>query len=170
MTSRLFTIFSLLILGVGSQGVARSNPYDIVVYGGTSAAVTTAVQASKMGKTVAIVCPDQHLGGLTSGGLGWTDSGKKEAIGGLSGEFYHRVWKHYQQPAAWKWEEQSKFGNKNQSGLGSDPQEARMWVFEPHVAEKVFEDFVGEYEIPVFRDHWLDRKKVSSSKMVVSGQ
>ena len=49
--------------------------YDVVIYGGTSAAIIAAVQAKKMGKTVIVVSPDRHLGGLSSGGLGWTDSG-----------------------------------------------------------------------------------------------
>ena len=34
-----------------------------------------------------------------------------------------------------------------------------MWIFEPHVAEQVFEDLVKEHEIPVDRDEWLDRAK-----------
>jgi hypothetical protein len=42
---------------------------DIIVYGGTSAAVMACVQASKLGKTVVMVSPDKHLGGLPSGGL-----------------------------------------------------------------------------------------------------
>ena len=49
-----------------------------MTYGGTSAGVIAAVQAKKMGKTVLIVSPDKHLGGLTSSGLGWTDSGNNE--------------------------------------------------------------------------------------------
>jgi hypothetical protein len=32
-----------------------------------------------------------------------------------------------------------------------------MWIFEPHVAEQVFEDYVKEFQIPVHRDEWLDR-------------
>ena len=44
--------------------------YDLVVYGGTSAGVVAAVQARKMGRSVVLVCPDIHLGGLSSGGLG----------------------------------------------------------------------------------------------------
>ena len=72
--------------------------YDVVVYGGTSAGVIAAVQAKKMGKSVVIVCPDKHLGGLSSGGLGFTDTGDKSVIGGLSREFYHRIWQHYQEP------------------------------------------------------------------------
>ena len=54
-----------------------------------------AVQVEKMGKSVVIISPDKHLGGLSSGGLGWTDSGDKSVIGGLSREFYYRVWQHY---------------------------------------------------------------------------
>ncbi|WP_417735705.1 FAD-dependent oxidoreductase [Rosistilla oblonga] len=140
-----------------SHAFAKEYHHDIVIYGGTSAAVTTAVQATQMGRSVVIVSPDKHLGGLTAGGLGWTDSGNKAAIGGLSGEFYHRVWKHYQNPEAWNWEEQSKFGNRNQSGLGGDEDEARMWVFEPHVAEQIYDNWVAEEKIPVYRDQWLDR-------------
>ena len=71
---------------------------DIVIYGGTSAAITAAVQAKQMGKSVVIVSPDKHLGGMSSGGLGCTDTGNKAVIGGLSREFYHRVWQHYQKP------------------------------------------------------------------------
>jgi hypothetical protein len=37
--------------------------------------------------------------------------------------------------------------------------EQTMWIFEPHVAEAVFEDWVAEAKIPVVRDAWLDRAK-----------
>jgi hypothetical protein len=70
---------------------ARAAEYDVVIYGGTSAGVIAAVQAKKMGKSAIIVCPDKHLGGLSSGGLGWTDTGNKAVIGRLSREFYHRI-------------------------------------------------------------------------------
>src|ERR1043165_4864601 len=87
---------------------------DVCIYGGTSGGVIAAVQAKKMGKSVVIVSPDKHLGGLSSGGLGWTDTGNKAVIGGLSREFYHRVWQHYDQPDAWKWQPRDAFGNKGQ--------------------------------------------------------
>ena len=62
----------------------RAEEHDVVIYGGTSAAVVAAVQAKRMGKSVVVVSPDRHLGGLSSGGLGWTDSGDKTVIGGLA--------------------------------------------------------------------------------------
>ncbi len=49
----------------------------MVVYGGTSAAVTAAVEAARLGRSVIVVSPDTHLGGLSSGGLGFTDTGRK---------------------------------------------------------------------------------------------
>lgn len=143
---------------------------DVIVYGGTSAAITAAVQVKQMGKSVIVVSPDKHLGGLSSGGLGFTDTGDKSVIGGLAREFYHRVYLHYQQPEAWQWQKMSEYGNKGQGTPAMDGTERTMWIFEPHVAEKVFEDFVKEHHITVLRDEWLDREKgvVTKNGAIVS--
>ena len=133
--------------------------HDVVIYGGTSAAVIAAVQARTLGKSVIIVSPDKHLGGLTSGGLGWTDSGKKEVIGGLSREFYHRAWQHYQKPGAWRQQKREEYGNKGQGHSAIDDTLQCAWVFEPHVAERIFDDWVQELAIPVVREALLDRAK-----------
>lgn len=138
---------------------ATGRNYDVVIYGGTSAAVTAAVQAKKMGKSVIVVSPDKHLGGLSAGGLGWTDSGNKTVIGGLSKEFYHRIWKHYNQPAAWTWEKAEEYRTGTRTKTAMNDVDQTMWNFEPHVAEKVFEDFIRDYKIKVDRDQWLDREK-----------
>ena len=133
--------------------------HDIVIYGGTSAAVIAAVQARKMGRSVVVVCPDRHLGGLSSGGLGFTDTGDKSVIGGLARDFYHRVWKHYDTPGAWRWQARAEYGNKGQGTPAIDGAQRTMWIFEPHVAEAIFEDLVREHGIPVHRDEWLDRER-----------
>ena len=132
--------------------------YDLVVYGGTSAGVIAAVQARRMGKSVALVCPEKHLGGLSSNGLGYTDTGDKSVIGGLAREFYHRVYLHYQKPEAWRWQKREEYGNKGQGIPAIDGEMRTMWIFEPHVAEGIFEGFIKENQIPVFRDQWLNRK------------
>jgi hypothetical protein len=131
---------------------------DLIVYGGTSAAITSAVQAARMGKTVLVVSPDTHLGGLSSGGLGFTDTGNKSVIGGLAREFYHRLYRHYQNESSWQWQKKDEYGNKGQGTPAMDGAERTMWIFEPHAAEQVFEDLVKEHEIKVFRDEWLDRE------------
>lgn len=138
---------------------ARGADYDVVVYGGTSGGVTAAVQAKRMGKSVVLVGPDRHLGGLSSGGLGFTDTGNKAVIGGLAREFYHRVWRHYDRADAWRWQQREEYGNKGQGTPAIDGTQRTMWIFEPHVAEQVFEDLVREHGITVVRDEWLDRAK-----------
>ena len=131
---------------------------DVIIYGGTSAAVISAVEIARSGRSVIIVSPDDHLGGLTSSGLGFTDSGNTGTIGGLAREFYQRVWIHYNDTSAWKWQKQDEFGNRGQGTPAMDGKNKTMWIFEPHVAEKVFEDFIKENDIPVCRNEWLDRQ------------
>ena len=138
---------------------ARAADFDVVIYGGTSAAVTAAVQAKKMGKSVVIVCPEKHLGGLSAGGLGWTDTGNKGVVGGLSREFYHRIWQHYQQPGAWRHQTLADYRSGKRTTTSFNDTERTAWNFEPSAAEAVFEGFVREYQIPVHRDEWLDRAK-----------
>ena len=81
----------------------QTHEADVIIYGGTAAAVTAAVQVKAMGKTVIIVSPDKHLGGMSSGGLGFTDTGNKTVSGGLARDFYHRLYLHYNGDKAWRW-------------------------------------------------------------------
>jgi hypothetical protein len=155
---RNLLIVLLLLLPAAPARSQSAREYDLVIYGGTAAAVTAAIQAKRMGKTVIVVSPDKHLGGLSSGGLGFTDTGNKAVIGGLAREFYHRVWQHYQKPEAWTWEKREQYGNKGQGTTAIDGENRTMWIFEPHVAEQVFEDLIREHQITVVRNEWLDRK------------
>ena len=92
----------------------------------------TAVSAAREGLKVALLEPGRHLGGMVSGGLGWTDYGKKEVIGGYSLEFFERVGKKYGRPIEWH--------------------------FEPHVAEAVFDELVKEAGVNVFLNHRLRQR------------
>ncbi len=152
----LLAAFFWLPSGASENGPSEAS-YDIVIYGGNAAAIVTAVQAKRMGKSVVVVSPDKHLGGLTSGGLGWTDTGNKAAIGGVAREFYHRVWQQYQKPTSWKWQTVEEYGNKGQGTPAIDGSQRTMWIFEPHIAEAVFEELVQENSLTVLRDEWLDR-------------
>ena len=158
----LSVITITLSLSLIFQGCNKLNPdiydADVIIYGGTSAAIVAAVELVQSGKTAIVVSPDKHLGGLTSGGLGYTDTGNKAVIGGLSREFYHRVYNHYKDSTAWVWQKQSEYGNKGQGTVAMDGENRTMWIFEPHVAEKVFGDFVAENNITVLRNEWLDRQ------------
>jgi hypothetical protein len=114
-------------MGITAQGPAAA--FDLVVYGGTAGGVVTAVAAAREGLRVALLEPRTHLGGMVSGGLGWTDYGRKEVIGGYSLEFFERVGKQYGEPIAWH--------------------------FEPHVAEAVFREMAAEAGVTVLYRHRL---------------
>ncbi len=114
---------TLIILCCLCGRILAQTGYDICVYGGTSAGVITAYTAAKMHKSVLLIEPGYHLGGLSSGGLGYTDIGNKYAIKGLSLDFYRRVGHHY-----------GKF---------------EQWIFEPHVAEDVFKQYISRGEVKI---------------------
>ncbi|MCA9185669.1 MAG: FAD-dependent oxidoreductase, partial [Planctomycetales bacterium] len=156
MKSQLLVLLYLML--IAGRVAAQPASYDVVIYGGTSSGVVAAVQAKRMGKTAVIVAPEKHLGGLTSGGLGWTDSGNKRAIGGISREFYERIWQHYESPLAWKWQKREEMEDRHIDGPTHAGGRPSMWVFEPHVAEQLYEQLVQENRIRVDRDQWLDRQ------------
>ena len=146
---------SLVLFGLllASPALGAPNDYDIVIYGGTSGGAAAAVQAARLGKSVVLLEPTKHLGGLTSGGLGATDIGNKAAIGGVSREFYQRVRKYYEDDANWKQEKRADF-----KGHGHDAKEDTAWTFEPHVAEKVYNDLLREHKVVVVLGQRLDLK------------
>src|ERR1035441_9282630 len=87
-----------LLLAIGRVAAANIFTSDICVYGGTSGGVTAAVAAARLGKNVALVCVNNHVGGMTSSGLGVTDVGNAASIGGLAAEFYLRIGQAYGSP------------------------------------------------------------------------
>jgi hypothetical protein len=163
LSMKILFILTAFLLGMPAcqsyqkKSITQTIAADVVIYGGTSAAVTAAVQVAKMGKKVLVVSPDKHLGGLSASGLGWTDTGDKSVIGGLARDFYHRLYMHYQKEESWKWQEQSEYGNVGQGNVAIDGNNRTMWIFEPHAAEKAFDQLIEENDIPLYREEWLDR-------------
>jgi len=88
---------------------AERHDHDVVVYGGTSAGVIAAVKAARLGKSVVLIEPTMHVGGMTSSGLGATDTGNKGAIGGLSRDFYARLKKYYDDDAHWRQQKKAEY-------------------------------------------------------------
>lgn len=158
-----FVIHILLIAHLLFNGKTgqQKNDFDIVVYGGTSAGVIAAVQAAGMGKSVLLISPTDHLGGMTSSGLGWTDLGNLNTIGGLSREFYKALFRYYENSKAWKQETKDEFVARVQKGNQWDrvmlPRNGIMPVFEPHVAEYIFEEMLRHSHVQVVTGKWLNR-------------
>lgn len=137
-------ILTSLLLGAA---LAAPN-HDLVIYGGTPAAVSAAVKATDLGLSVIVVSPDLHVGGLSVSGLGYTDSGNTKAIGGLSREFYHRVYDVYK-------DQDIRLEGQDTKAMCHD--DKTMWTFEPHVAETVIARWLAEKKVEVVRGERLDR-------------
>ena len=118
----------------------RGPEYDICVYGGTSAGVIAAYSAKMMGKKVLLIEPGNRLGGLTSGGLGYTDIGNKQVVTGLAKDFYRRMGQHY--------------GKLEQ------------WIFEPGVAEQIFEDYISSAGVKVWRNYRILEAEVDEERIL----
>jgi len=121
----------LAAASLAMPGEAGPINVDVCVYGGTSAGVVAALTTARLGKSVVLVEPGRHLGGMTTGGLGYTDFGNKAVIGGISRDFYKQVGKHYGKEEA--------------------------WTFEPHVAEQVYKDWIAAAKVRVLFEHRLQR-------------
>jgi len=110
-----------------------------------------------MGKKVILIEPTNRIGGLTTGGLGQTDIGNKQAIGGLSREFYQQVKAHYQKPENWVWQKRESYKDGGQTT--SAAHEDAMWTFEPSAALKIFKEMLSkEKNIKLVYNQRLNRK------------
>ena len=148
-------VILLLFLFI-STNMFGQKQYDVVIYGGTSAGISSAIQSSRMGKTVALIEPTNRLGGLTTGGLGQTDIGNKQAIGGISREFYKNISAYYKESANWKWQSMDSYRSLGQSK--TDDGEETMWTFEPSAAQHVFAEMMEPEKIDIFYNLRLNRE------------
>jgi hypothetical protein len=141
MMRTLIRLFAVCLPGAWPlhASAAPVKSYDVVVYGGTAAGTIAAIAAASEGASVVLLEPGRHVGGMLTGGLGWTDHGRREVIGGLSREFFVRAGKHY----------------------GVDIE----WYFEPHVAEKILTDWLAEAGVPVQFGRRLDKVRMDGKRI-----
>lgn len=95
--------------------------YDVIIYGASSAGVVAGYSAAQQGLKVLILEPSNHIGGLTTGGLGFTDIGNKQVVKGVAKQFYRRLGEHYGQ--------------------------LEQWIFEPSVAEEIMRNYLNHKNI-----------------------
>jgi hypothetical protein len=128
-----------LMAGLGQAQPATSS-YDVVVYAGTASGTIAAIAAAREGMKTALLEPGRHIGGMVSGGLGATDKGDDRVIGGLARQFYERAGKHYGREIEFR--------------------------LEPHVAERIFRDWLKEARVDVFFEHRLDSVEKAAGRIV----
>lgn len=141
---------SIALLLPGSLVCARAA--DVVIYGGTPGGIAAAVSAARLGREVTLVEHHQHIGGMTTSGLGKSDIENRAMIGGIFKEFIAGVLEHYV----------TTYGATHESTkLCQDG-----YYAEPHVAEKVLEALVVEQpKITVLKGWRLMGAQVEKNKL-----
>lgn len=141
-------------LGTGvPNAMAAPNRADIVIYGCTSGGVIAAIEARRLGRSVLLVCREDYLGGMSTNGLGWSDTGNHRAIGGLSLEFYRKVKRYYDDPKMWVHAPRPVRAENFVDGEA-------MWQFEPRVGERIYEDWARATGVTIVRNQPLDRSRL----------
>ena len=126
-----------------SEHSSNTSFYDVVVVGGTPAGIMAAIAAEREGKKVLLLERTDHVGGLPANGLGATDLATRGATAGLFLEFINRIQDHY----ITTYGEDSQQVEDNADG----------YLFEPSVAETVFEKMLSEHSgITVLRMRQFD--------------
>jgi hypothetical protein len=149
----LFAAVALPCSSFNAAAVATTIEAEVCVYGASAGGVMAAVQASRMGKRVALVEPGLHLGGASVEGLGSTDIDNHGdfqnslAVGGLAREFYRRISVRYGRS--------QRFDDM----LASGAKEPALWKFESSIAEGVIEDLVTGAGVHVYRGHRLRQER-----------
>jgi hypothetical protein len=163
MKKRILFGIALIVCILSAFGFIRRNipqihTYDVVIYGGTPAGITAAIQVAREGKTVVLLEPSACLGGIMVNGLGGTDIDNhpefqnSPAVGGLALEFYRRVARHYGRL--------DEFDSK----LKSRTKDASIWQFEPHVASEIILNWLKEYPVTVMLNSRLKEGRPSVKK------
>mgnify|MGYP002407398692 FL=1 len=156
MIKRIHISILFLLLVVYVSNAQESNKeYDVVIYGATSSGISAAIQCSRRSKTVLLIEPTNRIGGLTTGGLGATDIGNKNAIGGISREFYQNIKSYYSDPLHWKWQDKRTYSESRNNKDGEDA----MWTFEPSVALQVYKEMMANESIDLVYNKRLLRDK-----------
>ncbi|WP_406696267.1 FAD-dependent oxidoreductase [Singulisphaera sp. Ch08] len=137
---RNLQIVALIVLSTLS--VANGQPVqqecDVLVYGATPAGVCAAVAAAREGAKVFLLEPSDHVGGVNSGGLSFSDSNQmaRDALRGLFEEFHQRIEADY-----------TRRGIQLPYSVAEKDQ--KVWTYEPHVAARVIDGLLKEAGVSV---------------------
>ena len=121
---------------------------DAVVYAATPSGIMAAIQLVRLGKTVLLLEPTNHIGGMPTSGIGVSDIGQINSIGGLARQFFSEIRKIYQSsPSALS------------ASLGGT-------AFEPHVALRAFKVMLQNCGIKVITNAQLQSVTKNGSIIV----
>ncbi|MGV3660954.1 MAG: FAD-dependent oxidoreductase [Prosthecobacter sp.] len=143
--TRIVALFLALSLSAHAATEA-----DVIVYGATPGGFCAAIAAAREGASVILLEPTDHIGGVNTGGLSFSDSNQtvRSTVMGLFDEWHTRVEKHYiDHNVVLPYKVSEKNSDK--------------WTYEPHVAAKITNEMLAEAGVKVLPKHLL--KSVSKN-------
>src|SRR5690606_24231718 len=152
---KLGTFGSLLSIAELTACSTNKHPMldtEVLVAGGTPGGIMAAIAAARAGVKVTLVEYHNHIGGMSTSGLGKSDIENKDAIAGLFKEFTKNIHEYYKE----KYGEQSDNVRKCKEG----------YYYEPHVAELIFNRMIeAEKEITLVLNHQIENVLVAADSI-----
>lgn len=147
---RILNTFMLCLTLIIGASCTRPQ-YDICIYGESASGVIAAIQAARMGKTVCLISKNTHVGGMVTSGLTATDMNRHAVIGGVTAEFYGKLYEYYMNPDVWRNQTRDEFmeSSKKRTFTGKNDTRRIQWVYESGVAEKIMKEWLAEEGVTV---------------------
>ena len=132
------------LLPVFIQQTQAANEADVIVYGATPGGVCAAIAAAREGASVILLEPTDHVGGVNTGGLSFSDSNQtiRSTVMGLFDEWHTRI-------------EQDYASRGIKLPYRVSVKDHARWTYEPHVAARVTNQMLGEAGVEVLTRHVL---------------
>ncbi len=148
------TIYNIVAAVLFAAFFSSCGGYDVCVYGESASGVIAAVQAARMDKDVVLVSKNSHVGGMVTSGLTATDMNRHAVIGGVTAEFYGKLYQYYLNPEVWRNQTREEFfeSSKKRTFTGKNDPRQIQWVYESGVAEKIMKDWLEEEGVKVIYD------------------
>lgn len=155
------TILTLLFCSFVTGLFANTPQYDICIYGESASGVIAAIQGARMGKKVVLISKNDHVGGLVTSGLTATDMNRNDLIGGITKEFYNKIYNYYLQPEVWHNQDRESFmvSTLKRTYRGKNDERQIQWVYESSVAERIMRDMLKTAGVEILFNHRLDLNK-----------
>lgn len=127
-------VFSLTLI---SYAFAATES-DVLVYGATPGGFCAAIAAAREGASVVLLEPTDHVGGVNTGGLSFSDSNQtvRSTVMGLFDEWHSRIEKDYAERGVKLTYTVAKKDNS-------------VWTYEPSVAMRITRQMLDEAKVQV---------------------
>lgn len=166
MRTSIIRSLVVMIVLLGSNRLLAQQRWDVCVYGETPAGIMAAIQAAKMNKQVLLISNTAHLGGVATSGLTATDLNNFRSAGGLTREFFQRLYTYYSDSSAWRSESRDVYfeRSKKRTFSGKNDSLKMQWVYESRVAESILKKMLQEAGVTVVYKERLQLKNGVTKK------